>query len=138
MAPANAILVFEDLKIPQPEKGKVGGKSLRRRLSLWQRGLIAGYAQSRAEERGLSLTFVDPAYTSQTCSRCGLRGKRKRHRFSCPHCGHEAHADLNAARNIRVTRRKVRSRLAAATFAAAASWRKHAVSRLAIGRSARG
>ncbi len=50
---------------------------------------------------GRALAFVDPASTSQTCNRCGLRGKRKRHAFTCPHCGYTAQADTNAARNIR-------------------------------------
>jgi putative transposase len=31
-----------------------------------------------------------------------LRGIRKRHAFTCPHCGYEAHADVNAAVNIRL------------------------------------
>ena len=54
-----------------------------------------------AERRGLLVDAVNPAYTSQDCSRCGLRGVRKRHAFRCPHCGHETHADVNAATNIR-------------------------------------
>lgn len=100
-APENAVLVFEDLHMPKPEKGKLRGKALRRRMSLWQRRLIRTCIENKAQECGLSVTQVNPAYTSKNCSRCGLRGVRKRHAFSCPHCGHADHADVNAAVNIR-------------------------------------
>jgi uncharacterized Zn finger protein (UPF0148 family) len=36
---------------------------------------------------------VNPAYTSKNCSRCGLRGVRKRHSFTCPSCGFSGHSD---------------------------------------------
>ncbi|HEY7094511.1 MAG TPA: transposase [Ktedonobacterales bacterium] len=100
-APAHATLVFEALTIPQPRKGVVGGKATRRRLSLWQRQLIRQAAESKAQEVGMLVAEISPNYTSQKCSRCGLLGIRKRHRFSCPQCGHSAHADVNAAVNIR-------------------------------------
>jgi IS605 OrfB family transposase len=100
-APANAVLVFEDLHIPQPEKGVIKGKSVRRRLSEWQRGAIHRAVESKAQLAGLAIAEVNPAYTSKNCSRCGLRGKRKRHAFTCPSCGFAAHADVNAAVNIR-------------------------------------
>lgn len=100
-APANAVLVFEALTVAQPRKGKVGGKATRRRLSVWQRQLIRQAAERKAQEVGMVVTEVNPAYTSQICSRCGLRGNRKRHSFTCPFCGHTAHADVNAAVNIR-------------------------------------
>lgn len=100
-APAHAVLVFEDLQMPQPQKGKIRGRALRRRLSLWQHGLIRACVRSLAQEHGLLVAKVDPRYTSKSCSRCGLRGKRHRHVFTCPHCGHTAHADVNAAYNIR-------------------------------------
>lgn len=100
-APPNAVLVFEDLHIPQVSKRFGRSKALHRRLSLWQRGLIRQFAENKAELAGIAVATVDPAYTSQACSRCGMLGKRKRHRFVCPHCGHEAHSDENAALNIR-------------------------------------
>lgn len=100
-AAPQSVLIFEDLHIPQPKQGKLRGKAVRRRLSDWQHRLIRHYAECRAEERGMMIAEVNPAYTSQTCSRCGLLGKRNRHRFSCPSCGFTAHADVNAARNIR-------------------------------------
>jgi putative transposase len=100
-APANSVLVFEDLHLPKPQKGKIRGRALRRRLSLWQHGLIRECASNKAQEYGMLVARVDPRYTSKNCSRCGLRGVRRRHSFTCPHCGHIAHADVNAAYNIR-------------------------------------
>lgn len=100
-APAHAVLVFEDLHMPQPHKGKIRGRALRRRLTLWQHGAIRQATMSKAQEHGMLIAKVDPRHTSKNCSRCGLRGKRKRHAFACPHCGYTQHADINAARNIR-------------------------------------
>ena len=79
-APSASVLVFEDLQILQPQKGRIRGTAIRRRLSQWQHALIRQYAQCRAEEQGMLVTEVDPAYTSKTCSRCGVFGQRKRHR----------------------------------------------------------
>ena len=53
---------------------------------------------------GVSVVYVNPAYTSQTCSHCGHGEKANRKsqaRFLCVGCGFSAHADLNAAENIR-------------------------------------
>src|SRR6266702_3746762 len=100
-APPQAVLVFEDLHIPQPQKGKIRGRALRRRLSLWQHGAIRQAATNKAQVHGMLIAKVDPRYTSKNCSRCGLRGTRHRHSFRCPHCGFTLHADSNAARNIR-------------------------------------
>ncbi|RAQ97866.1 RNA-guided endonuclease InsQ/TnpB family protein [Thermogemmatispora tikiterensis] len=104
-APPQAVLVFERLQLPPPQHGQIRGRALRRRLALWQRGLIRRWAEQQAQERGLRVVEVNPAYTSQLCSHCGQRGTRRRHRFTCPHCGAEEHADINAARNIRARAR---------------------------------
>jgi putative transposase len=51
---------------------------------------------------GRSVVAVNPAYTSQTCSGCGVlvaKGLSVRW-HSCPDCGASLHRDHNAARNI--------------------------------------
>ena len=54
-------------------------------------------------ESGIRLELVDPAYTSQTCSRCdSLETHRPtQQRLKCSSCDYQIDADLNAARNIR-------------------------------------
>lgn len=51
---------------------------------------------------GDRVTFVDPAYTTQTCSRCGdVKPKKLSERVhKCEACGLELDRDINAARNI--------------------------------------
>lgn len=55
----------------------------------------------KAECAGRKLVKVNPAYTSQTCSKCGTRTlhELKDRIFNCS-CGHSENRDLNAARNI--------------------------------------
>ena len=53
--------------------------------------------------RGGMLVEVNPRHTSQTCSCCGHTAKENRVSqavFKCQVCGHEEHADVNAAKNI--------------------------------------
>jgi putative transposase len=58
---------------------------------------------SKAEEAGRAFVKVNPAYTSQTCSRCGHRQTMPLdvRVFTCPCCHVHLDRDLNAALNIR-------------------------------------
>lgn len=72
---------------------------VRARLHRWPFRQLQQMIVDKASRVGIRVMFVDPRYTSQTCSACGAIGKRKKHRFECK-CGYRAHSDLNAGRNL--------------------------------------
>ena len=98
----DAILVVEDLKLKRKTKGDRMSKALRRRLNGWPYALMRQCITHWAEVSGQIVEKIDPAYTSQTCNRCGGLGTRHRHDFTCS-CGYQNHADINASLNIRDT-----------------------------------
>ncbi len=56
----------------------------------------------KAASAGREVVAVDPAFTSQACSGCGVivhKGLSVRW-HACPDCGTSLHRDENAARNI--------------------------------------
>jgi putative transposase len=65
-------------------------------------GQLLAMITYKAESAGRTVLAVDPRHTSRTCAHCGYRaaGNRRRTVFRCQACGHEAHADTNAAINI--------------------------------------
>ena len=74
-------------------------KRVRTRLHRWAFRQLQDFVAYKAQGAGLTVVYINPAYTSQTCSICGAIGKRVKHRFSCS-CGNRAHSDVNASRNI--------------------------------------
>jgi IS605 OrfB family transposase len=76
------------------------GKRMRARLHGWAFRQLQSFVEYKAKAAGIAVEYVNPAYTSQTCSCCGALGRRIKHRFVCDKCGLRAHADCNASRNL--------------------------------------
>ncbi|MFD0600739.1 MULTISPECIES: RNA-guided endonuclease InsQ/TnpB family protein [Streptomyces] len=72
-------------------------------LHSWAFAQLGDFIVYKAKRAGVPLVYVDPAYTSQTCSQCRHIDKRNRvdqGLFICRGCGVVAHADRNASHNI--------------------------------------
>lgn len=86
------------------ERVTARGGDARNRLSGWSFAQLGTFLDYKAALAGVPVVYIDPRYTSQTCAECSHRERSNRKRqaeFRCKACGHEAHADVNAARNIR-------------------------------------
>lgn len=69
--------------------------------SAW--GIFGRRIEQKAAASNVAAVFVDPRFTSQQCRACGHTAPANRDSqavFRCVSCGHEDHADANAARNI--------------------------------------
>lgn len=75
------------------------GRRVRARLHRWAFRQLQDFVAYKAIGAGLAVVYVNPAYTSQTCSTRGELGTRAKHSFVCL-CGTRLHADVNASRNI--------------------------------------
>ena len=96
-------LALEDLKGLRA-RVTARGSEQRARLGNWGFGQIGAFVAYKARRAGVPLVLVDPRNTSRECAACGCVDKRNRPdqaTFRCIGCGHEANADINAARNIR-------------------------------------
>lgn len=63
----------------------------------WAFAQLENFIRYKGALRGVPVIVVDPAYTSQTCSRCGSIHKPSGKLFSCGTCGRTAHRDVNAS-----------------------------------------
>ena len=112
MADAAHIVVIEDLDTEAMTKSAKGtvenpGTDVKAKAGL-NRGILAsnwGRLERNLDYKAGRVVRVDPAYTSQTCARCGEHdpaNRRSQSLFHCTNarCGHTANADHNAAVNI--------------------------------------
>ena len=108
------VIVLEDLNLKNMTRSARGTRekpginvaakqALNRRLTDAALGRLRLWVCVKAEEAGRRTWVVNPANTSRTCAVCGYcaaNNRRSRDLFHCARCGHQRHADLNAAENI--------------------------------------
>lgn len=107
------LIALEDLRVRNMTRSAKGtldapGTNVAAKSGLNKSILDAGWSalaqmiQYKAESAGTDVVFVPAANTSRTCHECGhvAAGNRHGEAFVCQVCGHTAHADTNAARNI--------------------------------------
>ena len=92
-------IVVERLNFTSPKLSK----KLNRMISNFGKRIIEEKFESIKERYGIIITQINPAYTSQECSRCGYVEKKNRksqETFICGFCGKKQNADINASKNI--------------------------------------
>lgn len=111
------VIVLEELqtqnlvKRPQPKQDEETGQylpngaaakgGLNKSISDAGWGMFTNMLQVKAGWAGRVLAFVDPTYTSQVCSNCGVvKSKTLDERWHSCECGSELDRDTNAAKNI--------------------------------------
>ena len=68
-------------------------------LHTWSFYRLAQFIEYKAKLAGISVEYVDPAFTSQTCPMCGCIHHAQDRKYTCK-CGFHIHRDLLGAMNI--------------------------------------
>lgn len=103
----NKMIKEEDLKEIVREdlnwisKKKNVSKKQQNRFSTWSKGTLLERLSIKLIENGIMETIVNPAYTSQICSKCNHLGTRNGKEFKCLNCNLNIDADFNASINIK-------------------------------------
>jgi putative transposase len=80
-----------------------GNDRIKRQMHNWAFRELQEMLAYKAADYGISVEPIPPAFTSQTCSKCGHQSSTNRDRdgwFDCNECGYELDGDYNAAKNI--------------------------------------
>jgi putative transposase len=109
------VISLEDLKLTNmmasasgtleaPGTNVAAKAALNRKLAEAALGRLHHWICVKAEEAGRRVWVVPANNTSRRCAACGFTAKANRDgpRFVCGECGHNNHADINAAQNIAV------------------------------------
>lgn len=92
-------IVLEDLSLSNEEKNSLA-------FPKWNYYQLQSFIENKAQENGIQVKKINPAYTSQRCPSCGFIAfykemvRPKREKFTCPVCGFSSNADYVASLNI--------------------------------------
>ncbi|MBV9195229.1 MAG: transposase [Solirubrobacterales bacterium] len=114
LASAHGLIAIEHLRVGNMTRSAKGtlaqpGVNVAQKRALNRRILAQGWGELRRELRykaawhGSVLVEVPAEHSSQTCSACGVvhaDSRKSQAEFRCVACGHQQHADVNAARVI--------------------------------------
>ena len=99
-------LKLEDLKFRSKKpvmKFNAGLRDKNAIRSKWAFGQLREFIKYKSKLAGIPVLMINPAYTSQKCSKCGHTCKENRlsqSSFVCIQCCYSANADFNASINI--------------------------------------
>ena len=96
-------ITIEDLKIKQMKESEKTHRN--RMISDVSWGSLITKIKYKAEAKNVQVREINPAYSSQRCSRVGCGhihplNRKSQCDFRCLKCGHTENADLNASRSI--------------------------------------
>ncbi|MGH9918223.1 MAG: RNA-guided endonuclease InsQ/TnpB family protein [Nitrososphaerales archaeon] len=89
--------------VDQPGVNVAQKRGVNRAMNAQAWAMIRRRLTDKAATCDVQVVAVDPAFTSQRCAVCGYTSTENRESqavFACRACGHQANADVNAARNI--------------------------------------
>lgn len=100
------VLILENLKnlrnSASRKRGTSKGKLLNYIINSFPYSMFQNFLKYKCLDLGIQVEFINPAYTSKTCSRCGSlnTSRPKQETFICIDCNFQLNADLNGSRNI--------------------------------------
>ena len=100
------VLVLENLrnlrKSSSRKNGTSKGKMLNYIINSFPYSMFQNFLKYKCLNLGIKVEFINPAYTSKTCSKCGSlnTSRPKQETFICNDCNFQLNADLNGSRNI--------------------------------------